>query len=506
MSPPTIYSLSREIVTHIALYLRESREDASARTALVSLATTCRYLSEPVLDVMWHTLPDVIPLLLALPADLCTITPEQPPLGPPYDRRKEFILLRDPVPSDFERMSMYARRVKVLGACLIYGVRRPSVAREQHRSYKISDRMWDMLAAHGPTPLLPNLLELHCTRARPHYDPTLPIEDCYPMGRHCSPKIFDFSLGAYPAAKRSAIDIVRSIARFAPNVRELHWFAREGLTDLNGPDLRDLSCLRKIAAKDVVVLPSALWALGTLPQLREVNTRLDFSKPEWNDLDVFPCGRTAALFPALEKLELEVVCIPGIVAFIETITSTSLAYLKMKVRGGKMPDILLTAFCSSIGNSPFRGTLRTLELDMQTGWWKPDPAFLYPTNSNSLRPLLSLQRLQTSSSSTKSRTGDVATDGMNGTSIQKLALLIVRRRRLQVLSLSQTTAYIYTSSKSRSTRAFDTSVLIRSSTGFLLAIWARGGLACINSQRGSALWAILGRLLHAFHSCSLSLS
>ena len=91
MSPPTIYSLSREIITHIALYLRESREDASARTALVSLATTCRYLSEPVLDVMWHTLPDVIPLLLALPADLCTITPEQPPLGPPYDRRKEFV-------------------------------------------------------------------------------------------------------------------------------------------------------------------------------------------------------------------------------------------------------------------------------------------------------------------------------------------------------------------------------------------------------------------------------
>ena len=310
------------------------------------------------------------------------------------------ILLRDPVPSDFERMSMYARRVKVLGACLIYGVRRPSVAREQHRSYKISNRMWDMLAAHGPKPLLPNLLELHCTRARPHYDPTLPIEDCYPMGRHCSPKIFDFSLGAYPAAKRSAIDVVRSIARFAPNVRELHWFAREGPTDLNGPDLRNLSCLRKIAAKDVVVLPSALWALGTLPQLREVNTRLDFSKPEWNDLDVFPCGRTAALFPALEKLELEVVCILGIVAFIETITSTSLAYLKMKVRGGKMPDMLLTAFCSSIGNSPFRGTLRTLELDMQTGWWKPDPAFLYPTDSNSLRPLLSLQRLQTVSFNT----------------------------------------------------------------------------------------------------------
>ena len=474
------------------------------------------------------------------------------------------ILLRDPVPSDFERMSMYARRVKVLGACLIYGVRRPSVAREQHRSYKISDRMWDMLAAHGPKPLLPNLLELHCTRARPHYDPTLPIEDCYPMGRHCSPKTFDFSLGAYPAAKRSAIDVVRSIARFAPNVRELHWFAREGPTDLNGPDLRNLSCLRKIAAKDVVVLPSALWALGTLPQLREVNTRLDFSKPEWNDLDVFPCGRTAALFPALEKLELEVVCILGIVAFIETITSTSLAYLKMKVRGGKMPDILLTAFCSSIGNSPFRGTLRTLELDMQTGWWKPDPAFLYPTDSNSLRPLLSLQRLQTVSFNTdypmvfiddafchgisrswpnirviefhqithggrsygwdeweREREREMPLSGNGrrtqappvrlrrfgrGTSIQKLALLIVRRRRLQALSLSQTTVYIYTSSKSRSTRAFDTSVLIRSSTGFLPAIWARAGLACMNFQRGSALWAILGRLLLAFRSCSLSLS
>lgn len=39
------------------------------------LALTCRFLSEPALDTMWHTLNSLSPLLCTLPEDLCTLVP-----------------------------------------------------------------------------------------------------------------------------------------------------------------------------------------------------------------------------------------------------------------------------------------------------------------------------------------------------------------------------------------------------------------------------------------------
>ena len=95
MQRPTIYSLSREVITCINHHLLYS-EDASDPEALVNLATTCRYLSDPLLDVIWRELPDIIPLLRLLPSELCTTTLEETPLEPWYERRKEFV--RTPLP------------------------------------------------------------------------------------------------------------------------------------------------------------------------------------------------------------------------------------------------------------------------------------------------------------------------------------------------------------------------------------------------------------------------
>lgn len=41
---------------------------------LAALATTCSYLSDPALDVLWHTLASLVPLLeYTLPKDLCGV-------------------------------------------------------------------------------------------------------------------------------------------------------------------------------------------------------------------------------------------------------------------------------------------------------------------------------------------------------------------------------------------------------------------------------------------------
>ncbi|KAI0331726.1 hypothetical protein GY45DRAFT_1433650 [Cubamyces sp. BRFM 1775] len=385
---PTVYSLSREVITRVAHLLYYEGKEPDRRT-LVSLAATCRYISEPVLDVIWHTLPDVISLLLVLPTDLCTTVLEEVPSGHFDRRRKEFILLRDPVACDFRRMSTYSRRVKALGH---YDRR---VVPGKHLGYKVSPRMWDILAEHGPAPLLPNLLELRCTCGWPPNGFIRRRMDRNCRTRDVSPAVVDFVLGVYPTGSCEAINIVQSIVRFAPHLRELNLFTRGRRWILRGPDIRALSFLGKFDAHNVQITPDALFALGVLPRLGELATCLDFSMPEWCDWTIFPCGRTKGLFPALRQLQLETAGLLGTVAFIGTITSPSLVCLKMKIKGDAMPNMLLAAFCSSIAGSPFHDTLLTLELDINCNWYGSERADLNPSDSSSMRPLLSLRRLRT---------------------------------------------------------------------------------------------------------------
>ena len=91
MQQSTVYSLSHEVVTRIGLSLFNSNDVVTSRKALISLATTCRYLSEPLLDIIWRELPDTIPLFLLLPSDLCTTTVEEIPLEPWYKQRTELV-------------------------------------------------------------------------------------------------------------------------------------------------------------------------------------------------------------------------------------------------------------------------------------------------------------------------------------------------------------------------------------------------------------------------------
>ncbi len=50
--------------------MSKNRDGRVSPSTLLSLARTGRFLSEPALDVIWHTLPSIWPLLLLLPEDL----------------------------------------------------------------------------------------------------------------------------------------------------------------------------------------------------------------------------------------------------------------------------------------------------------------------------------------------------------------------------------------------------------------------------------------------------
>ncbi len=76
---PTLCSLPPETILRICQILSlgydGAEQSAAPRRDLTSLALTCRFVCEPALDTLWHTLDTLAPLLCTLPQDLCTIVP-----------------------------------------------------------------------------------------------------------------------------------------------------------------------------------------------------------------------------------------------------------------------------------------------------------------------------------------------------------------------------------------------------------------------------------------------
>lgn len=77
MAPPTLCSLPLESLLRVCELLSEWHEgqQSTPRRDLTSLALTCRFLSEPAFNTLWHNLRDIAPLLCTLPWDLCTTAP-----------------------------------------------------------------------------------------------------------------------------------------------------------------------------------------------------------------------------------------------------------------------------------------------------------------------------------------------------------------------------------------------------------------------------------------------
>ena len=73
-----LLSLPPFILTEVFQYLHpENATWSPRRTAkdLISLATTCQYLSELALSVLWSALPGLYPILWTMPAGLWTVIP-----------------------------------------------------------------------------------------------------------------------------------------------------------------------------------------------------------------------------------------------------------------------------------------------------------------------------------------------------------------------------------------------------------------------------------------------
>lgn len=76
----TVLALPQDVLLGICRLLAtangsEVYDGLTPPRGLVSLASSCRYLSQIALDALWHTLESPRPLLCALPADLFAFVP-----------------------------------------------------------------------------------------------------------------------------------------------------------------------------------------------------------------------------------------------------------------------------------------------------------------------------------------------------------------------------------------------------------------------------------------------
>lgn len=397
MAPSTIHSLSLSTIARISYHISSSddSETADIRRDLVALALTSRSFSKSALDMLWHTLQSLAPLLRTLPEDLCTVAPLEfeESCGDDMRPTREVVtqlvspasavhgqllksgmkvVLRSPTQQDFERFLVYSRRIVRLGCDLF--PRHPlsgqlmyhnapageprHVLESQHH---IPPATWDFLSAFAPRPLLPNLqfffhqrwvpyADLHGHRISIHFAHLLftpRLKDvmvrCVPAHRapeHATELVRSLSITAGTSLERLRVEASSEFHPYVPGTGSLH-----GIALLLFPRLTSFS------SRSVQLAPEALLVLGCLPCLNSLLLHVNPAAYHW---DILPHGRSTMLFPALLELTLHNIDFEWSTAFLNMLSPPFLQALSIRCQPGHpLPlPIALHALCLSIAGLP----------------------------------------------------------------------------------------------------------------------------------------------------------
>ncbi|KDQ50480.1 hypothetical protein JAAARDRAFT_63100 [Jaapia argillacea MUCL 33604] len=133
--PPSLARLPYEIRLEV---FRNLQDDTRRwRHIIANIASSCRALSDPAIDVLWHTMDDLQPLLALIPGVQIDRDPDEP--------FTYFDIIEPIQPSAWQRFDTYAKRVRVL---------------EYKRPGNVFFNLFADLGRYRPGPLLPNLRQL----------------------------------------------------------------------------------------------------------------------------------------------------------------------------------------------------------------------------------------------------------------------------------------------------------------------------------------------------------
>ncbi|OBZ66648.1 hypothetical protein A0H81_13400 [Grifola frondosa] len=209
----------RDILNEIFLHLHpgsgepfeeRTEEDNDNSTALATCARVCKSFSEPALDVLWHSLPDCIPLLSILSAFQKIPVAEAPSGGEfRFEGSGHVYMLCGEISSfEWTRFKSYSRRVRIL-------YRYPDIA--------IDSLVYQILfVQNNGQPLLPLVRELHY-QPESHSDMTIPF-----LGSH-SLLTVHVNLYCWPPsdirAQNALETIFRNICLAVPHLEQLIFYS-----------------------------------------------------------------------------------------------------------------------------------------------------------------------------------------------------------------------------------------------------------------------------------------
>ncbi|KAL1950552.1 hypothetical protein VTO73DRAFT_5676 [Trametes versicolor] len=415
---PSLCSLPLEALSRICKIVSSSywTEQSSPGGDLTSLALTCRFLSEPAFNTLWHTLDTLGPLLGTLPEDLC--------IAVPFNRRTiyrkgdhdfvggtQLVFLRAPIRQDFGRFFTYSRRVKKIGPEPVvrdaltdelvwnYRMREYTLTCPHHRPFVV----WDLLSRFAPRPLLPNVQSVF------HWERDEEIASTsrgglvgsdissYPADLLFGPRLKEANIH-YTTPFRDpdhATDLVRTLSSTASVTLEhlsieaqpRHPELRYHGGSLSCPELGFFHRLTSFSGRTVRVAPEALIALSRLPHLESLVLHISAAEYAWNALTH---ERSDDFFANLKQLALYEIGFDWCAAFLQVLSSTSLRRLSVRSEPHELPDPeLLEELCTIISELPSAeiisdliivvGTTRYAPGAFNETYWSEDIAPLFTT-------------------------------------------------------------------------------------------------------------------------------
>ncbi|KDQ62110.1 hypothetical protein JAAARDRAFT_189482 [Jaapia argillacea MUCL 33604] len=358
----------REVLTNIFQYCPITTYPE--QNTLVSLACTCRDFHEPALDLLWHTLEDLVPLLRNMPADLI-----REELDSSLCTKMSFS--RPLVPSDFDRFDRYAPRVKDLTIG-----RDPFLDPSESESmtanaYVDASTIRELITYKRDAPPFPNLLELH-GKALP--------EDIYPyLSGFFTARLDLLNLLAGPTSVQEQESLLVSLARTSPYITDLI-FPDTSWSNTVIPIIPTLSNLQRLSITLDSLTSQDLSQLSSLANLTfflvnfsdDVITRL----PDVQALD------GVVVLPALDDLHVFSSQLSTCTALLRCLRRCPLEAIDFTLRNSP-PGKSLRELFMVFSQSAFRASLTSINIQGDE-ISLPDEGILY---SEVLRPLLLLQEL-----------------------------------------------------------------------------------------------------------------
>ncbi|KDQ54690.1 hypothetical protein JAAARDRAFT_401811 [Jaapia argillacea MUCL 33604] len=293
-----ILNLIFECVLHDFPHWQDPPEDYRTITVL---ARTCRMFQEPALNILWLHFDQLDRLVKCMPEDLWTIVRGR------FNREPRFTLNRDPIPSDFDRVYFYSKRIRSFRYSRLDAPLEFLLERDL--------QVLDVLGMHpSPASLFSGIRSLSwdgCSE--------LLLRHLH-MFLQSTLSSLTLSLGSHPIYEEGVTSLLLSIPGSCPNIQEFEFHGQgtlENVTTALAEAVRNLLFLTKFTADRWT--HSLLESVAALPRLKDLRIECWVDTPMEPMQSIFkPATSLLTPFPSIKRIELDTAYLPAITGLLRS--------------------------------------------------------------------------------------------------------------------------------------------------------------------------------------------